>query len=103
MRLPPAQSGPYLLPPKGIIDSDHVVREPKHGSSLEIKEWQAIINFLKSLPTKNKDGVTMLEMNERSMENRSISGSLNSDGKASVVPETRFSLGRVVLWTSNNS
>lgn len=71
--LPPGQSGPYLLPPKGSIDKDHVVREPKPGASLEIKEWQAIINFLKSLPAKNKDGVTMLEMNPSSIENRSIS------------------------------
>ena len=31
------------------------------------------MNFLKSLPTKSKDGVTVLEVDERCMENRSIS------------------------------
>jgi 5'-nucleotidase/UDP-sugar diphosphatase len=71
--LPPVRSSPYLLPPKGMIDRDHVVRDSNPGASLEIKEWQAIINFLKSLPTKSKDGVTVLEVDERCMENRSIS------------------------------
>ena len=70
--LPPEQSGPYLLPPKGTIDTDHVVLDPKAATSQEIKEWQAIMNFLKSLPTKNAQGVTMLAMDERVKENRSI-------------------------------
>jgi hypothetical protein len=39
---------------------------------MEIKEWQAITNYLKRLPTKNAQGVTMLTMDERVMENRSI-------------------------------
>ena len=72
--LPPdesAQSGPYLLAPKGTIDSDHVVRLGA-GGAMEIKEWQAITNYLKRLPTKNAQGVTMLTMDERVMENRSI-------------------------------
>jgi 5'-nucleotidase len=70
--LPTEQSGPYLLPPKGTIDTDHVVPDPKAATSQEIKEWQAIMNFLKSLPTKNAQGVTMLAMDERVKENRSI-------------------------------
>ncbi len=43
--LPPEQSGPYLLPPKGTIDKDHIVRDPKAAASQEIKEWQAIMNL----------------------------------------------------------
>lgn len=69
--LPEGQSGPYLLPPKGTIDKDEVIRDPK-AASLEIKEWQAIMNYLKSLPTKNAQGVTVLAMDERMKENRSI-------------------------------
>jgi 5'-nucleotidase len=69
--LPAVQSGPYLLPPKGTIDKDEVMRDPK-AASLEIKEWQAIMNYLKSLPTKNAQGVTVLAMDERANENRSI-------------------------------
>ena len=30
------------------------------------------MNYLKSLPTKNAQGVTVLAMDERAMENRSI-------------------------------
>jgi 5'-nucleotidase len=70
--LPTEQSGPYLLPPKGAVESDHVVRDSGAAASLEIKEWQAIMNYLKSLPTKNEQGVTVLRMDERAKEDRSI-------------------------------
>jgi 5'-nucleotidase/UDP-sugar diphosphatase len=65
------QSGPYLLPPKGKIDKDEVMHDPK-AAELEIKEWRAIMNYIKSLPTKDTQGVTVLAMNERMNENRSI-------------------------------
>ena len=68
----PEQSGPYLLPPKGTTDHDQVVRDSGAAAGLEIKEWQAITNYLKSLPTKNTQGVTVLAMDEAAMENRSI-------------------------------
>jgi 5'-nucleotidase / UDP-sugar diphosphatase len=74
--LPTEQSGPYLLPPKGTIDREQVVPEPTAVASTEIKEWQAIMNFLKSLPTKNAQGVTVLAMNERAREDRSMNESL---------------------------
>lgn len=70
--LPTAQSGPYLLPPKGTIDRDEVVHGPGAAASQEIKEWQAIMNYLKSLPTKNAQGVTILSMDDRVNENRAI-------------------------------
>lgn len=69
--LPEGQSGPYLLPPKGTVDTDELIRDPK-AASLEIKEWQAIMNYLKSLPTKNAQGLTALAMDERVNEDRSI-------------------------------
>jgi hypothetical protein len=69
--LPDVQSDPYLLPPKGKIDKDKVIHDPK-AAALEIKEWQAIINYIKSLPTKNAQGVTVLVMDERTTENRSM-------------------------------
>jgi 5'-nucleotidase len=73
--LPPGelvQSGPYLLPPKGEVAQEDAVRDSGAAASLEIKEWQAITNYLKSLPTKNAQGVTVLEMDECAMEDRSI-------------------------------
>ena len=39
---------------------------------LEIKEWQAIMNYLKSLPTKKEQRVTVLVMDEHVKEHRSF-------------------------------
>jgi 5'-nucleotidase len=74
--LPTEQSGPYLLPPKGTIDMEQVVPEPTAAASMEIKEWQAIMGFLKSLPMKNAQGITVLAMDERAREDRSLNESL---------------------------
>ena len=70
--LPTEQSGPYLLPPKGAIAKDHVVRDSEAAATMEMKEWQAIMNYLKGMPTKNEKGVTVLAMDGRTEENRSI-------------------------------
>ena len=70
--LPDAQAGPYLLPAKGAVDTDDVVTDPRTGASMEIEEWQAIMNYLKSLPDKTDKGVTVLKVDERAKEDRSI-------------------------------
>ena len=66
----PEGSGPYLLPPRGTMDQDQAV----HGatSSMEIKEWQAIMVYLKRLPKKNDQGVCLLVIDEQVEENRAI-------------------------------
>ncbi len=69
--LPAEQSGPYFLPPRGTVDGDEAVPDTGAAGSLEIKEWQAIINYLKSLPTKNAQGMTVLALDEHTNENRS--------------------------------
>ena len=66
------QSGPYLLPPKGTIEQDQAVRGAGANSSMEVKEWQAIMEYLKTLPKKNNSEVRSLVMDERVKENRSI-------------------------------
>ena len=66
------QSGPYLLPPKGTIEQDQAVRGAGATSSMEVKEWQAIMEYLKTLPKKNNSEVRSLVMDERVKENRSI-------------------------------
>jgi 5'-nucleotidase / UDP-sugar diphosphatase len=66
------QSGPYLLPPRGIIEEDHAVRGAGANSSMEIKEWQAIMEYLKTLPKRNDRGLCLLEVDERATENRTI-------------------------------
>ena len=42
------------------------------NSSMEIKEWQAIMQYLKTLPKKNDRAVFSLVMDERAEENRTI-------------------------------
>ena len=58
-------------PPRGALDGGEAIHGPD-GATLEIKEWQAIINYMKSLPTKNAHGVTVLEMDQRMGENGSV-------------------------------
>lgn len=70
--LPERQTGAYLLPPRGTTDPQSAVHVEGSSSEMEIKEWQAIMNHLKAMPTKNEQGVTLLQIDERSMENRSI-------------------------------
>jgi 5'-nucleotidase / UDP-sugar diphosphatase len=66
------QSGPYLLPPKGAIEGHRAVHGAGAHSSMEIKEWQAIMQYLQTLPKKSDQGVCLLEMDERATENRTI-------------------------------
>lgn len=66
------QTGPYLLPPKGTIEHGQAVHTAGAASSMEIKEWQAIMDYLKILPNKNDKGVSMLVIDERARENRAI-------------------------------
>jgi len=60
------------LPPKGTIEQDQAVRGAGANSSMEVKEWQAIMEYLKTLPKKNNSEVRSLVMDERVKENRSI-------------------------------
>jgi 5'-nucleotidase / UDP-sugar diphosphatase len=66
------KSGPYLLPPKGTMEQDQVVHPAGAASSMEIKEWQAIMEYLKVLPNKNDRGISMLVIDERAQENRAL-------------------------------
>jgi len=67
-----SQSGPYLLPPKGTVDPDEVAHAAGAAPSLEIKEWQAIMDYLKRLPPKNDRGISVLAMDEGATEIRAI-------------------------------
>ena len=50
---PPPGSTPDLLPPRGSVDNESVVTVAEKGTVREIKEWQAIMDYLRSLPAKN--------------------------------------------------
>jgi 5'-nucleotidase len=66
------QSGPYLLPPKGTIEEDQAVHGAGANSSMEIKEWQAVMDYLRTLPKKDDRRVCSLLMDDRAAENRTI-------------------------------
>lgn len=71
--LPEKQISPYMLPRKGKMDPRSPVHvEGSPSAKMEIKEWEAVMNHLKEIPTKNEQGVTVLQMDEKAMENRSI-------------------------------
>ena len=70
--LPLEQSGPYLLPPKGAVNESQVAHDAGAAASLETKEWQAITNYMKRLPRRNAQGVTVLALDERALEDRSV-------------------------------
>ncbi len=67
---PQASSGPYVIPGGGgSLESDSAVTS---SAQQEVKEWQAIMDYLVNLPNKNKDGISVLEMNDRMREVRVI-------------------------------
>ena len=49
----PRSGTPDLLPPAGTLDKDSVATGAGKGAVREIKEWQAIMDHLRSLPVKS--------------------------------------------------
>ena len=43
-----------------------------NAAQKEVKEWQAIMDYLVSLPNKNADGISILEKDDRAKEVRVI-------------------------------
>jgi len=66
----PRQSkSPYVLGTNASIDRDIAVTGK---AQQEIKEWQAIMDYLVNLPEKNDKGVSILKMDDRAREVRAI-------------------------------
>jgi len=68
----PRSSTPDLLSPKGTTDKGSVVTGGKNKAAKEIKEWQAIMDHLHSLPVKNKGELPIIPVDERAAEVRAI-------------------------------
>ncbi len=68
----PRHDTPYLLPPPGKPDSSSVARGTGTGPVQEIKEWQAIMDHLRSLPIKTKGELPTIPVDERAAEVRAI-------------------------------
>jgi len=68
----PRENSGYLLAPPGKVDKGSVATGAgKHGVR-EIKEWQAIMDHLRSLPVKSKGELPVIPVDERAAEVRAI-------------------------------
>ena len=68
----PREDTPYLLPPPGTVDKSSVATGAGNGAVREIKEWQAIMDHLRSLPAKRPGELPMIPIDDRAMEVRAI-------------------------------
>jgi 5'-nucleotidase / UDP-sugar diphosphatase len=69
----PRENSGYLLPPPGtMMDKASVDTVTENGSVREIKEWQAIMDHLRSLPVKNKGELPIIPIDGRAAEVRAI-------------------------------
>lgn len=68
---PPPGSTPDLLPPRGSVDKNSVVTVSEKDTVGEIKEWQAIMDYLRGLPAK-KSELPTIPVDARAAEVRAI-------------------------------
>jgi len=68
----PRSDTPYLLPPPGTVDSSSVATVTGKDAVREIKEWQAIMDHLRSLPVKKPGELPVIPVDARAAEVRAI-------------------------------
>jgi 5'-nucleotidase len=68
----PRENSGYLLPPPGTTDASSVATGTGKNAGREIKEWQAIMDHLRSLPVKKAGELPVIPVDERAAEVRAI-------------------------------
>ena len=68
----PRTSSAQLMAPPGTVDKSSVVTGAGRDAAKEIKEWQAIMDYLRSLPVKSKGELPIIPVDERAAEVRAI-------------------------------
>jgi 5'-nucleotidase/UDP-sugar diphosphatase len=68
----PRDSTPDLLPPPGSVDKGSVATVTDKGSVREIKEWQAIMDYLRDLPRANPRELPVIAVEGTAAETRSF-------------------------------
>jgi 5'-nucleotidase / UDP-sugar diphosphatase len=71
----PRSDTPYLLPPPGTVDKGSIATGAGKDTVREIKEWQAIMDHLRSLPVKSQGELPTIPVDERAAEVRAIKAS----------------------------
>jgi 5'-nucleotidase len=68
----PRENSGYLLAPPGTVDRASVATRAGSGAPREIKEWQAIMDYLRDLPAKTKGELPTIPVDARAAEVRAI-------------------------------
>jgi len=68
----PRSSSAQLMSPPGTVDKGSVAMGAGKAAAHEIKEWQAIMDYLRSLPIGGKDKLPTIPVDERAAEVRAI-------------------------------
>jgi 5'-nucleotidase len=68
----PRDDTPDLLPPAATMDQTSIDTVTQKGAIREIKEWQAIMDHLRSLPVKSPGELPVIPVDERAAEVRAI-------------------------------
>ena len=68
----PRRHTPNLLPPNGKIDKTSLATLKELGATLEIKEWQAIMDHLRRLPVVGPAKLTIFPIDDRAREVRAF-------------------------------
>jgi 5'-nucleotidase/UDP-sugar diphosphatase len=68
----PRDNTPYLLPPHGTLDRASLATTVGEGTIREIKEWQAIMDYLRALPVSGQNKLPRILVDERAKEVRAI-------------------------------
>jgi 5'-nucleotidase/UDP-sugar diphosphatase len=68
----PCSSTPDLLASEGKTDKQSIATVTGKNAGREIKEWQAIMDHLRSLPVKTKGELPVIPVDERAAEVRAI-------------------------------
>jgi len=61
-----------LTPPRGTVDRNSVATGPVERGVQEIKEWQAIMDHLRSLPVNNAGELPVIPIDDRANETRAL-------------------------------
>jgi 5'-nucleotidase/UDP-sugar diphosphatase len=68
----PRSSTAQLMAPQGTVDKNSIAMGAGNAATHEIKEWQAIMDHLRSLPVKTKGELPVIPVDERAAEVRAI-------------------------------
>jgi 5'-nucleotidase/UDP-sugar diphosphatase len=68
----PRHDTPDLLPPPGTVDKSSVATVVNNDGVREIKEWQAIMDYIRAMPVKSKGDLPVIPVDARASEVRAI-------------------------------